>query len=71
MGSFAEEYYEKARVQGQAEAVLRVLTERSVTVDATARQRILSCTDLATLDLWLRRAITATHISQVLDGSSQ
>jgi hypothetical protein len=44
---------------------------RGVSVDSKARQRILSCTDLATLGLWLERAITATHVSQVLDSLSQ
>jgi predicted transposase YdaD len=79
MGSFAEEYFEKGRVrgrvegraEGRAESVLRILSARSVNVDSDARQRILSCTDLATLDLWLKRAVTATHISEVLDGISQ
>jgi hypothetical protein len=75
MGSLAEKYIEKGRVEGRvegrAEDVLRILTLRGVSVDSKARQRILSCTDLATLGLWLERAIAATHISEVLDGASQ
>ena len=83
MGSLIEEYFEKGRQKGvgegvalglekgRAEDVLRVLTARGVSVDNNARQRILSCTDLATLGLWLERAANATHISQVLDGSPQ
>jgi predicted transposase YdaD len=83
MGTLAEEYYEKGRAEGRvegraegraeerAEAVLRILTARRVSVDNNARQRILTCTDLATLRLWLERAATATHISEVLDGPSQ
>jgi predicted transposase YdaD len=66
MGTWAEEYVEKGRMEGRAEDVLRILALRGVSVDNQARQRILSCTDLATLGLWLERAITATHISDVL-----
>jgi hypothetical protein len=62
---------EKGRAEGRAEDVLRILEARRVSVDNNTRQRILSCTDLATLDLWFKRAVTATHISEVLDGSSQ
>jgi predicted transposase YdaD len=87
MGTFIEEYFEKGldeglakgraegrakgRAEERAEAVLRVLSVRGVRVDSAARQRILSCTDLPTLGLWLERAVTATHISEVLDGLSQ
>jgi len=71
MGTFIEEYFEKGRAEGRAEDVLRILAVRRVSVDHNARQRILSCTDLATLGLWLERAVTATHISEVLDGAAQ
>jgi predicted transposase YdaD len=83
MGTLIEEYFEQGRVKGRvegrveglamgrAEGVLRILAVRGVGVDSKARQRILSCTDLDTLALWLERAGTATHISQVLDGLSQ
>jgi hypothetical protein len=83
IANLAEKYVEKGRAEGRAEGValglkkgraegvLQLLSERGVNVDNNSRQRILSCTDLATLDLWLKRAITATHISEVLDGSSQ
>jgi hypothetical protein len=74
MGTWVEEYFEKGRQKGRAEGqavgVLQILAERGVSVDNKARQRILSCTDMATLDLWFKRAITATHVSEVLDGSS-
>jgi hypothetical protein len=74
MGTWVEEYFEKGRVKGQAEGraedVLRILMKRRVSVDPQARQRILSCTDLATLGLWLERAITAKHVAEVLDGPS-
>jgi hypothetical protein len=87
MGTLAEEYFEqgrqkgvregvamgleKGRAEGRAEDVLRILAVRRVSVDSKARQRILSCTDLDTLGLWLERALAATHVSQVLEGVSQ
>jgi hypothetical protein len=40
-------------------------------VDKASRQRIQSCLDVATLERWLARALNATRISDVLDGSAQ
>jgi flagellar biosynthesis/type III secretory pathway protein FliH len=87
MGTLIEEYFEqgrqkgvdegvalgleRGRAEGRAVGVLEILSERGVSVDDKARQRILSCTDLATLELWFKRAVRATHISEVLDGSPQ
>jgi hypothetical protein len=77
MGTLVEEWFEqgrqkgldeglaKGRAEGRAEDVLRILALREVNVDGKARQRILSCTDLATLGLWLERAMRANHISEV------
>ncbi|HYI00295.1 Rpn family recombination-promoting nuclease/putative transposase [Hyalangium sp.] len=74
MSAWFEEHFEQGRqkgrdeglAKGRAEDVLRILAVRGVHVDTSARQRILSCTDLATLGLWLERAVNATHISEVL-----
>jgi predicted transposase YdaD len=79
MGTWAEEYFQKGldeglakgRAEGRAEAVLALLSVRGVRVDREARQRILSCTDLATLSRWLERAARATHISEVLEDLAQ
>jgi predicted transposase YdaD len=73
------EYFEKGRdeglakglAKGRAEDILRILAVRRVRVDETARQRILSCTDLDALGRWLDRAVTATHISEVLEDLPQ
>jgi hypothetical protein len=43
-----------------------VLAARGVEVPEEARQRILSCTDLAVLDTWLARAVTAKGVSEVV-----
>jgi hypothetical protein len=50
----------KGRVAGEASAVLTVLAARGVSVPEAIRDRILACTDLDQLDVWLRRAATAT-----------
>jgi predicted transposase YdaD len=57
--------------QGRAEDILRILTARGVPVDEAARQRILGCTDMATLDRWFDKALQATAVSVVLDGLAQ
>ncbi|MFY0572715.1 hypothetical protein ACN28E_54040 [Archangium lansingense] len=87
MGSWAEEMMEKGlqkglqrglakgreegRLRERAEAVLRILTARGVHADEAARQRILSCTDGATLDRWFDRALNATTLSEVLNDLAQ
>ena len=79
MGTWAEEMIErgvqkglaKGLTQGRAEYILRILTARGVHVDEAARQRILTCTDLDTLDRWFDRALNATTLSDVLDDLAQ
>ncbi|HVG61058.1 MAG TPA: hypothetical protein VNA24_21035 [Hyalangium sp.] len=78
MPTWAEKYFEQGRqkgaeegrlmgrAEGQAESLLRILASRGVHVDDKARQRILSCTDMSTLDQWFERALQATQLSDVL-----
>jgi predicted transposase YdaD len=60
-----EEGLLKGRAMERAEGVLRLLEVRGVTVTAKARQRVLACTDLDTLERWFRRAATATRLSEI------
>ncbi|HYO70118.1 MAG TPA: hypothetical protein VEU33_28980 [Archangium sp.] len=53
--------------EGMANAVLMILAARGVRMGDKSRQRILGCTDLATLDRWLKRALHADRLSEVLD----
>jgi predicted transposase YdaD len=62
---------EEGLTRGRAEGVLRILTARGVRVDETARQRILACTEVVTLDRWFDRALNATTLSEVLDDPAQ
>ena len=86
MGSWAEEMIEegiqkgleKGLAKGREEGLVRVrghilqlLTARGVQVDEAARQRILTCTDLDTLDRWFDKALNATTLRDVLDDLAQ
>jgi hypothetical protein len=72
---FALRYFNKGKAEGEAEgqargeaqAVLAILEARGVAVPDEDRARIATCTDLAQLDAWVRRAATAEKI-QDLDG---
>ncbi|MFF3566984.1 hypothetical protein [Nocardia jiangxiensis] len=55
----------EGEVKMAAEKVLRLLQAREISVSADAEQRIRSCRDLAILDEWFDRAITATTISEI------
>lgn len=60
-----EEGKERGRAEGKAEAVLSVLEARGVEVSEEDRRRILSCTDLPTLDRWLRQVATAAAAAEL------
>lgn len=49
----------RALKRAEARAVLRVLARRGVVVTPEQQATIESCTDLAQLDVWLDRAVTA------------
>jgi hypothetical protein len=61
----------EGRAEGRAEDVVRILAARGVHVDDEARRRILSCSDLDTLDRWFDRALRSTSLSDVLDDLAQ
>jgi hypothetical protein len=87
MRSYGEELIERGRQQGlekglekglaqglsrgRAEALLRILAARSLPVDEAARQRILGCADVDTLDRWFDRVLQASSVSEVLDSTPQ
>jgi hypothetical protein len=79
MRSYGEELIEQGLAKGRkegltrgrAEYILRTLSARGVPLDDMARQRILTCTDVATLDRWFDRSLNATSLSDVLDDLTQ
>ena len=56
----------EGKAEGEGQAVLTVLDARGVPVPDAIREQILACTDLAQLDTWLRRAVTATAANEVV-----
>ncbi len=52
--------------KGVAQSILRILAARGVAVGEAVRQRILSCGDMAMLDVWFDRALSANRIEDVL-----
>lgn len=56
-----QEGRQEGRAEGEARSVVAVLDARGVAVSDQVRQRILGCTDLDVLDVWLRRALTVDN----------
>jgi hypothetical protein len=63
---FAKEHFGRGlaegEAKGEAKAILLVLAARDLEVSDDARTRITACTDLAQLETWLTRAVTAQSI---------
>jgi hypothetical protein len=51
-------WFGEGEAKGKAEAILLVLEGRGLPVSAAQREAILACTDIASLDGWLRHAAT-------------
>lgn len=58
---------EKGEALGEAKSVLIVLEARGLAIPTDARARIEACTDVPTLDTWLRRAASATTVDEIFD----
>ncbi|HZE42046.1 MAG TPA: hypothetical protein VE172_24890 [Stackebrandtia sp.] len=59
-GTLATKLREEGREEATARNVLRLLEQRGIQISEETRQRVLSCTDLETLDRWFDRAVAAT-----------
>jgi hypothetical protein len=55
----------KGEARGEAKSVLKILDARGLASSEEQRQRVMSCTDAAQLDIWLDRAITADTTDEV------
>lgn len=55
----------EGRAEGEAAMLLRVLAARGFSVPDDIRQRVKSCTDLARLEAWGDRAVTANSLDEV------
>ncbi|MGP3913811.1 hypothetical protein [Nonomuraea sp. 10N515B] len=66
-----EEGEHRGRAAGEAASVLAVLRFRGIDVPLDRHQQITTCTDLALLEVWLRRALEVTHIDDLFDDGSE
>jgi hypothetical protein len=55
----------EGEAKGKAESVLKLLDARRLAPSKEQRQRVMSCSDSAQLDLWFDRAITAGTAAEV------
>ena len=56
----------EGEVAGRAHALLAVLAARGLDVPEDVRARIITCPDLARLDGWLARAVSAASAAEVV-----
>ncbi len=61
-----EEGREEGEARGRAKTLLRLLRLRGFTVEEAASARISATTDVAVLDRWLDRVLTAKSVDEVL-----
>jgi hypothetical protein len=52
--------------KGKADAVLEIVAERGLPITAEQRHSIVDCTELATVEHWLRRALSACSVAELL-----
>lgn len=64
---YARRYFGRGKAEGKAEDVLAFLAARGLDVPDDARARIIECADVEQLDLWVRRAATATSVNDLFD----
>jgi hypothetical protein len=57
----------RGEARGRANAVLSVLAARGIAVSDAIQEQLRACTDLARLDRWLVRAVTARDASELVD----
>ncbi|MER7505832.1 hypothetical protein AB0L05_20155 [Nonomuraea pusilla] len=62
---YQSEYAGSLMAKGEAESVLKLLSMRGIPVSDDARERVLSCGDVATLDAWLRWAIVVESAEEL------
>jgi flagellar biosynthesis/type III secretory pathway protein FliH len=55
----------KAEAKGEAKALMMVLQRRGLALTDEQQQQIVACTDVATLDRWLDRALSVTSAAEL------
>ncbi|GGO21880.1 hypothetical protein GCM10010116_44080 [Microbispora rosea subsp. aerata] len=67
LSDWARDNIAKGRAEGQAEAILTVLSARGIEVSEDVSERIRRCHDLDRLAAWLRAAATADSPDELFD----
>jgi hypothetical protein len=57
----------EGKAEGKAESVLGILEERGLSVSTEQRERILTTTDLETLDGWIRKAVRVSSTEALFE----
>ncbi|MBA2896991.1 hypothetical protein [Nonomuraea soli] len=65
VSDMAKEQRSLGRAEARVEDVLLTMEVRGLTISLADRHRVESCTDLAQLDVWFRRALTASTAEEV------
>jgi len=55
-------------VRGQAKSLLTLLDARRIKVSTAMRAKILACTDATALDRWLKNALHASSVAEVISA---
>jgi hypothetical protein len=67
--TFIEKIHDEGKsegiAEGEAKALLRLMSARGLTPSQAQQNRVTSCTDSAQLDLWFDRAVTAVTAAGV------
>jgi hypothetical protein len=56
---FVQQGLQQGAVQAKSEDVLKIIDARAIDATAEQREQVSSCTDIAQLDKWFDRALTA------------
>jgi hypothetical protein len=56
----------EGEAKGKAEALLKIVTHRGLTLTGEQRRSIMGCTDVATLERWLDRALSVGSVAELL-----
>jgi hypothetical protein len=66
-----QEGLEQGRLVGERMALFKVLNARGFQVDDVAGQRIMECTELAQLESWLDKAVTASSVQELFEPTAR
>ena len=65
---FIDGLLDQGRAEGEAKMLLRILAARGFALPDEIRERVTSCTDLAQLESWGERSVTATSVTEIFGG---